>query len=47
MDKQQQLENLRYELRTEQQKLAAADQNKVAVLTQHITDLEQDIEQDA
>ncbi|WP_348624672.1 hypothetical protein ABFT51_07550 [Paenibacillus peoriae] len=43
MDKQQQLENLRYELRTEQQKLAAADQNKVAVLTQHIADLEQDI----
>ncbi|MBY0020741.1 hypothetical protein H7K28_06805 [Paenibacillus polymyxa] len=47
MDKQQQLENLRYELRTEQQKLAAADQNKVAVLTQQIADLEQEIEQEA
>ncbi|MEK5085902.1 hypothetical protein MKY98_02985 [Paenibacillus sp. FSL M8-0228] len=47
MDKQQQLEILRYELRTEQQKLAAADQNKVAVLTQQIADLEQEIEQEA
>ncbi|MNW48660.1 hypothetical protein D3C74_260360 [compost metagenome] len=47
MDKQQQLENLRYELRTEQQKLAAADQNKVAVLTQQIADLEQEMEQEA
>ncbi|MGW8439956.1 hypothetical protein ACWGXJ_02970 [Paenibacillus sp. S33] len=47
MDKQQQLENLRYELRTEQQKLAAADQHKVAVLTQQIADMEQEIEQEA
>ncbi|WP_029516279.1 hypothetical protein [Paenibacillus polymyxa] len=47
MDKQQQLDNLQYELRTEQQKLAAADQNKVAVLTQQIADIEQEMEQDA
>ncbi|ODB56951.1 hypothetical protein A7311_01090 [Paenibacillus polymyxa] len=47
MDKQQQLDNLQYELRTEQQKLAAADQHKVAMITQQITDLEQEIEQDA